>query len=274
VRGRRGERGSGIRLPLPWWLKVDDPSSVRRLSSYEPERLLVAVTDSSLARPAILSGLRGQFKNVTLALPTIIEEGRVQAYANGVAKLIKMGFKDWQIAHLSHLQLFPESQRKKLDIFGDYSLNILNTAALGVYQELGLKGCQLSIEAERDLIATLCRPKSTMLRGLTVYGLPPLFTARPKPHFFHYDRIFISPRGERFTLKKNFDQTIALPDRPFSLLPRMDEIVLLGLDYLVVDLTNMDPAKAGLANILQQHPGKSKKKGPSLSTFNFRGNLY
>ena len=108
--------------------------------------------------------------------------------------------------------------------------------------------------------------------GMTVYGRPPLFTARPTPDFFRYGQTFHSPRGERFELQKRWGQTVALPDKPFSLLPVLAEQPLVDLDYVVIDLTGSHYGMKELSYLFKQIQGHGRKmKQPSL--FNYAGTL-
>ncbi len=267
--GRRTQSRSS--MPLPWWLKIDSINSLKNIGGQTPDKVLFAVDKESIAQIVQINGIRKRFKGVVLALPPIIEEDNVAHFQRAIQKLLQTGQNEWQISHLGQLQFFARHSGKNLRIYGDFSLNVLNGLTAYQLKEFKLAGCQLSIEADKECMTAICKKFRGMDLGLTVYGLPPLFTARPMPQFFQYDKNFVSPKQERFVLKKNYGQTVALPVKPFSLLPWLVELAEMGLDYFVVDLTNMPLSRGTLPAIMKQADGK--KSRDSASSFNYKGTL-
>jgi putative protease len=198
-----------------------------------------------------------------------------------VSTLIKIGFRFWQIGHISQLTFFytawphkksgSQKGRKEIEIGGDFTLNILNTLALNYLNEIGVKWAQFSVESDKMSLMQMNRNKKGIKAGLTVYGRPPLFTTRITPDFFRYGQTFVSPRGEKFELQKRAGQVIALPEKPFSLLSVLSEQPLADLDYVVLDITGRHHGVRDLAYIFDQLQGKGKSKFPSM--FNYSGVL-
>ena len=124
------------------------------------------------------------------------------------------------------LQFF--SSRSRLSLIGDYTLNILNSEGLATLQGLGLQQAQIAIETDKGnllQIVNASRLADRKMRvGLTVYGTPPLFTARLVADHFKYGRPLVSPKGERFVLHQQQGLTIALAEHPFSLLHALPEL--------------------------------------------------
>jgi len=267
--GRRAQSRSNI--PLPWWLKVDSFSSLKKIGGSTPDKLLFAVDKQTIGQAGEINKIRKSFKNVVLALPTIIEEGDIAFFRGAIQKLIGSGQGEWQISHLGQLQFFKPLSGRNMHLYGSFSLNVLNSLTALQYKKLQIRGCQLSIEADKRCLTDICRKFRGMELGLTVYGMPPLFTARAAPQFFQYDKNFVSPKQERFILKKNFGQTVALPAKPFSLLPWLAELAETGLDYFVVDLTNMPVSQGVLPALMKQADGKKDRLGGS--SFNYKGIL-
>ncbi|MDP2104703.1 MAG: hypothetical protein Q8J76_01820, partial [Desulfobulbaceae bacterium] len=162
------------------------------------------------------------------------------------------------------------SRKSRLMLYGHYSLNVMNSQALQALADMGIATSQVSIEADRDLVAVLTPHRQKGL-GMTVYGFPPLFTARPSPGFFSFGQTFVSPKGEEFVLAKSFGQTLAVPTDPFSLLDRLDDLKALGLDYVVVDLSGGLRKRGDLALLWRRLDGGHSKE--RLRSFNFTGSL-
>ena len=107
---------------------------------------------------------------------------------------------------------------------------------------------------------------------MTIYGQPPLFTARLASPFFKYDQPLVSPKGEVMVLKQCWGQTVALADLPFSLLPYSTELAARGVAFAVVDLSHMRPKPDELVVAFRQS-GQPGRGGRRLSTFNYTGTL-
>lgn len=274
VKGKR-PGGPGGKKNLPLWLKTDDPSQVVQFLSMKPEKIILMLDRNSSDRFRRMKKIRFRRNSLIWALPPIILEDDVEFYRQAMAALIDQGFRDWQIGHISQLQLFKSLESKKgghgLRVYGDYTLNILNSPALDFLKKSGISRVQAAIETDRENVMGMCRNKHGVAVGLTVYGRPSLFTARLESDHFHYDRVFVSPKGERFVLKKKWGQTLALPEQPFSLLAGLEELAPLGLDYGVIDLSYLRLKKRELDSLF--HPRNKGGKRAKTSTFNFYGRL-
>ena len=274
VKGKR-PGGTGGKKNLPMWLKTDDPAQVVQFLSMKPEKIILILDRNSSDRFRRMKKTRFRRNSLIWALPPIILEGDVGFYRQAMAALIDQGYRDWQIGHISQLQLFKSLESKKsghvLRIYGDYTLNILNSPALDFLKKSGISQVQAAIETDRENIMAMCRYKHGVKVGLTVYGRPPLFTARLDSDHFHYDRVFVSPKGERFVLKKKWGQTLALPEQPFSLLAGLDELARMGFDYTVIDLSYRRLKKRELDSLF--HPRNKGGKRAKTSTFNFYSQL-
>lgn len=265
----RGGRGTG-QPPLAWWLRCDDLQLLKDQLPLPPARIAVTLTPETFSQYARMAKLAyARRRNLVWALPPVIDEEHVAFYGDAIERLVHDGYTAWQLGHVSQILFFKGKPR--CAIYGDYTLNALNSQALAVLHALGLKSAQAAIETDRDNLAALCQVRPRLPVGLTVYGLPPLFIARAAADYFDYDRPFVSPKGETFILKRSFGQTVAVPDKPFSLLPFLAEIAALGVQYAVLDISRMRLRRGGAGSVVRQllRPAKGKR----LSTFNFRGSL-
>lgn len=295
--GRRAEP-KRAEQPLPWWLKIDDFAILRQMPRHsQPARIVALLTRETLRQFRHLSLSLEQRRGLIWALPPVILEGDLEFYRQAIAGLGRQGFFDWQVSHIGHRRLLDEAihgaiptaeeapgprrpgakkrplqpRRLKLTLFGHYTLNVLNSQALKALANAGISSAQVSIEVDRGLLAEIGQAKQGQQLGLTIFGFPPLFTARPNPSFFSYDQKFVSPKGEGFVLKRSFEQTVAVPTQPFSLLDRQEEIKAAGIDYVVIDLTANLFKRGDLALLWRRLEGGHSQE--RLSSFNYRGNL-
>jgi len=182
-------------------------------------------------------------------------------------------FRTWQIAHIGQCLFF--TSRDRVNLLGDYPLNILNSPGLLFLASCQLQRTQAAIEIDKKNLMALAASKTAAKAGIdlgmTLYGTPPLFTARPMADHFQYDKPFISPRGESFVLRKAFQSTVALAESPFSLLSRLSELSRIGVQYGIIDLCHRKIDRRELDEIGRELAGKGARR--KLSTFNYFGDL-
>jgi putative protease len=210
---------------------------------------------------------------IVWCLPPVILENELDFYRKAITQLLKNNFRTWQIAQIGQRLFFDRQER--LSILGDYTLNIINSQGLYVLDALNVQRTQTAIEIDRkDLQAILASKTAAKLDtglGMTVYGTPPLFTARSMAPHFAYDQFFVSPKGETFLLRKAWNGTIALAENPFSLLQYLPEMARMGLAYGVIDLCHRKITRTETDEIGRELAGRAPRR--KLSTFNYKGNL-
>ncbi|MBC8317675.1 MAG: U32 family peptidase [Desulfobulbaceae bacterium] len=281
--GKRKGKVSEKKIPSIW-LKTDDLRVCLLRLPFNVDRKLLLLDEKTYNQiMRIKKPARHLYSSLVWVLPPIILEDMLQFYREAVIALQGKGFRSWQIGHISQLSLFSLAGgrhgaegkgrgRSSVSVSGDYTLNILNSSAFDYLKHVGVQWGQISIESDKKSMAQITRNKKGIKAGITVFGRPPLFTARQTPDFFRYGQTFISPRGEKFELQKRWGQTLVLPERPFSLLSFLSEQPLSDLDYVVIDITGSHYGMKELSNLYTQIQGRGKQvKQPSL--FNYGGNL-
>ena len=274
----RGGKG-GRDAALPYFLRLDDLAHLRQRLERNPLGYIVVLNPETLAqfdRSRLPAPVRQQ---LIWGLPPIIDEETLPFYRREIGNLISKGFTAWQIAHLSHLSLFSDPEvtgrrrrRQSLTLHGHYTLNVLNSAALFFYQAAGLERVQLAIEIDRDNLIGLAAKNTRALLGMTVYGFPPLFTARLQHPAFPYGKTILSPKKEKFRVLKQSGQTVVISGQPFCLLDRQEDLARAGIGFVVVDL-----AGARLSKKDWQELNRMLKRGwcgsRPTGKFNFAGTL-
>lgn len=296
AQGRRGV--PQMQLPLEWWLKIDDFELLKVQMPAAPSRLVITLSRQTFAQfSRQQKRLTPYRRRLVWALPPVILEDDLSFYREAIGHLRGGGYNAWQIAHIGQCLLFeagaqassgepgeesPPAGRKtgrarqapaeKLVLFGDYTLNVLNSMSVQALSGLGLGKVQLAIETDRQNLFDVLGHKNALPVGMTIYGQPPLFTARLASSFFKYDQPLVSPKGEVIVLKQCWGQTVAVADQPFSLLPQSAELAARGTAFGVIDLSHMHPRPDELVGIFRQS-GQPGRGGRRLSTFNYTGTL-
>lgn len=263
------------------WVRSDTPQLLFQRLPFRPQRFLVNLQKKTVSFAGQLKGLRkGGGPEIIWALPPVVLPAGIDHLQRDIELLIRSGFRSFQIGHLSQMAFF---SGHKVSLFGDYTLNLLNTQALDLVFAEGLLGAQLCIEMDRSCLRQTMeawrqqlgnrqqRGGKKPLLGLTVYGAPPLFTSRLAADHFVYGRPLLSPKRESFVIEKQEGGTVTRPQRPFSLLPHQDELQQVGLAYLVIDLSGLKTGRKDLELVGRCLLGT--EKGAPLPSFNYRGTL-
>ncbi len=265
-----------------WWLKVPNLELLGHRLPFTPAAYLVEVNEANLERFRLLRQ-RSRQKPVPLlwTLPQVIAEARLDWYRQAISQLRQAGADRFQIGHCSQIGLFAGDGGQieaGVELYGDTTLNLLNSAALHQVALMGLTGAQFCLETDRPTLAAAltsyrasAAPSGRRLRiGLPVYGRPPLFTARLDAPHFQGQRALASSRGERYYLDRGEGVVHIRPRAAFSLLAYIEDLTRLGLDYLVVDISQ-GQAKKECAEITALLSGRGEL--PEVISGNYAGNL-
>lgn len=281
--GKSGPRpGPKKGLPLEWWLKTDSAKTLLGDMPLFPDRVLLSFDKHILSQAGKIKMTLGpKAQMVIWALPPIIMESELGRYHKQIDLLMRTGFRSFQLGHISQVTLFG---KEKVHLFADYTLNLLNSQAMALAGDLGLSRAQAAIEVDRQALGDLLADKGrnapigkgdrtdrSLPVGLTVYGAPALYTSRLAASHFQYERQILSPKKEGYVIKKMDGCTQTFPERPFSLLPYLQELCDLGVSYVVVDISGATLSGRNLQE-LQDRLANTGRYG-KLSTFNYLGKL-
>jgi putative protease len=264
------------RLPeLPCWAVLAGPADLRERLPVKPQRIILPLNRSNLRQ---LGALRKVQAKIIWQLPPILHESELAWTAEQIKRLTAAGWFRFNLGHCSQTALFPK--RKGLELCGQYTLNLLNSAALNAAaQLLGLSAALLSIESEAATLTAALRHfrqrgKAKLRLGVYAYGRPPLFTSRLADSHFRWQQPFLSPKQERFFLEQQNGLTVARAAQPFSLLQQRQDIAETGVDFLVLDFSaGVRKEAAIVSSLLGRSSGRGKGRPPELLTGNFTGRL-
>ncbi|TKB25954.1 U32 family peptidase [Desulfopila sp. IMCC35006] len=267
------------KLPMDWWLKTDSLKLILGDLPLVPDRYLLSFNKQTVSQAGKMKGALGKkARMLTWALPPLIMENDLPKVKKQIQLLLRTGFRSFQLGHLSQRLLF---KGEKAHLFADYTANLFNNQALAMVSELGIGAAQAGIEMDRAALQELlngCRAGGSTSSGgrsipvgLMVYGAPALYTSRLAPDYFPYDKQILSPRDEPYVIRKKEGYTQTFPDKPFSLLPYLDELKEMGVKYAVVDISGGTSSKRELQDLDDRlhNTGRYGK----LSTFNYLGKL-
>ena len=281
---RRSYHPQSVRkkLPMDWWLKTDSLKLILRDLPLHPDRYLLSFNKQTVGQAGKMkSSLGKKGRMVTWALPPLIMENDLARVQKQIHLLLRTGFRSFQLGHLSQILFF---KGEKAHLFADYTANLYNSQAVAMAGEMGIGAVQAGIEINRRALEELldgCRsggesagsagPGKNIPVGLMVYGAPALYTSRLASDHLPFEKQILSPRDEPYVVRKKEGYTQTFPDKPFSLLPYLDELKEMGIKYVVVDVSGGTNSKRELEDLDDRlrNTGRYGK----LSTFNYLGRL-
>lgn len=277
---RQPQRGAA---PEPvWWVQLASPSELRERLPVQAQRIVLPLNRESLRQMEKQpKELRRFQQQIIWRLPPVLHEAELVWIQEQLRRLCAAGWPRYALGHCSQHGLF-QPLPKGIELYGHYTFNLLNSAALSAAAALpGFCGGLLSLESDSaNLAAALshCRQRSgreqKISLGLYVYGRPPLFVSRLESKHFRIGGEFVSPKQERFTLERQDGLTVAKAAQPFSLLHRRQDLAVLGLDFLFMDLSAGVKKEAQFVSaLLGQSGGRRGSKPPEVLTGNFTRKL-
>ena len=306
---RKGQAGGQAvgrragRTELPWWVAVAKVGDLRQRLPVRPGRIILPLTRDNMRQLDQLADKIKRYRSLIIwCLPPVLHEADLDWAGKQIRTLAGAGYTRFELGHCCQYGLFlplleegggEGREGHNLELYGNYSLNLLNSAALRAASHLSYQGALFSLETEGNNLAAAVfhfkrqggrgkvRQSGTkrvkMQVGLYVYGHPPLFTARLDSEHFRYHQSFISPQEEQFVLEHGDGLTTARAIPPFSLLKWRQEVAATGVDFLLLDLTGGSIKKeaAAVSTLLVQGGKQRAGKGqqPAVLQGNFDGVL-
>ena len=248
----------------PLWVRIRGLGQLDMARSLRPEGIIITVSETALKR---LSGRRGEMfqkMEVVWSLPPVIHEEKIPLYRRLVTTLIKQGYRNFMVANLGHVHMLGTIRARgssAVKMFGDYTLNIMNSQAVRAARDSGISVPQLSMETDEANAAAVLGACPRPL-FLTVFAWVPLFTSRLNHSSYAKGRPIRSSRGETLYWQRGNGANILVADRPFSIMKHRNRLSEMGFSALVADLSNWPAAKK---------TGRDRGKKNRLEDFLMRG---
>ena len=244
--GKKSKRG-----PF-WWIRVNSFRDMKIRLPVRPAKYVLPLTRENVDHAVEIAGRRKHGPaNLIWSLPPVIMDDGTDWYVQAINSLVEKEYRAFLLGHFTQKGLFSTllAGQNSVRLYGDYTLNLLNSVSLMEAAESGLSGGLFSIETDAEnlarsmnsfsgLFAQANMTDADFMVGIYVYGHPPLFTSRLDDRHFKYGRKVVSPRGEEYILSRCDDITRARSVMPFSTMEWWRDMAKTGIDYLYVDLTS------------------------------------
>ena len=209
-------------------------------------------------------------KMIYIALDPYMPEGNAPHLKEVLDKLIEMGYTNYVVNNLAHINLL--KGRGTQMIAGPF-LYTFNRWALSFLENEGISFFQMPYEnSEKNLLDTFTSSAEKCRLLLPVFAYPTLFRMRFKLPA-DYDFTYFSDKEEMgFKVNSTPDGSFVMPEYPFSLLDKMDALKNKGWKCLLIDFSKTKVKKGDLKDILGIIQNRTPIKG--ASRFNWKDGFY
>jgi putative protease len=195
--------------------------------------------------------------------------------ASNIIQLVGLGYRQFVINNMGHFSLF-RGFRQELQLIAGPWLYMFNTWALSFIASLGVDGFVSPLENNRqNLERTLGHENFRRLREFVfvpVFAWPVLFRIRADLGKVYDFRSFQDSRGELFSLCREREETLVIPERPFSITDKIPFLKEAGFKRFIIDLSGPALKKKAYKDLMRS--ADSGVPLPDISRFNWKDGFY
>ncbi len=195
--------------------------------------------------------------------------------ASDISRLFGLGYRQFVINNPGHLSLFRDF-RAEIQLIAGPWLYMFNTWALSFIASLGVDGFVSPFENNRqNLERTLDRENLRRVREFVfvpVFAWPVLFRIRADLGKIYGFKSFQDSQGELFSLCREREETLVIPERPFSITDKISFLKEAGFRRFIIDLSGPVLKKKAYKDLM-----RSAENGvplPDISRFNWKDGFY
>jgi putative protease len=210
-----------------------------------------------------------------LVLNPYFPQASAEPLASDIIQLTELGYRQFVINNMGHLSLFRDF-RQELQLIAGPWLYMFNTWALSFIGSLGVDGFVSPLENNRqNLERTLGAESLKRLREFVfvpVFAWPALFRVRADLGKVYGFKSFQDSRGELFSLLCDREETLVIPERPFSITDKIPFLKEAGFRRFIIDLGGQTLKKKAYKDLM-----RSAEIGvplPDISRFNWKDGFY
>jgi putative protease len=194
--------------------------------------------------------------------------------ASDIIQLVDQGYRQFVINNPGHLSLFRDFRAEVQLIAGPW-LYMFNTWALSFIASLGVDGFVSPYENNRQNLERTLDKEKRRLREFVfvpVFAWPVLFRIRADLGKVYGFKSFQDSRGELFSLCREREETLVIPERPFSITDKIPFLKEAGFRRFIIDLSGPVLKKKAYKDLMRS--AESGIPLPDISRFNWKDGFY
>jgi putative protease len=274
---KTGGRNAAPGLPEGLYVAVSNINDMYIVQSSRPAKVMLNLTRKNAAY--ILADDKEPIpfpaKDTILVLNPYFPQAATDQMADDIIQLIDLGYRQFVINNLGHFSIFRDF-RQELQLIAGPWLYMFNTWALSFIASLGVDCFVSPFENNRqNLERTLDFEKQKHLREFVfvpVFVWPVLFRIRADLGKIYNFKSFQDSRGELFTLCRDSEESLVIPERPFSITDKIPFLKEAGFRRFIIDLTGTTLKKKAYKDLMRS--AESGVPLPDVSRFNWKDGFF
>jgi putative protease len=277
---KTGRRDTG--LPEGIYAAVSSINDLYIVQSSRPARVMLNLSRKNAAY--ILAPEKDPLPfrpcDTILVLNPYFPQAAAEPMASDISQLVEQGYRQFVINNIGHLSLFRDFRQEMQLIAGPW-LYMFNTWALSFIASLGVDGFVSPLENNRQNLERtidlekLPRLPARRLREFVfvpVFAWPPLFRIRADLGKIYPFKSFQDSRGELFSICGDREETLVIPERPFSITDKIPFLKEAGFKRFIIDLCGPPLKKKAYKDLMRS--AESGVPLPDISRFNWKDGFF
>jgi putative protease len=274
---KTGGRNKHAGLPEGLYVAVSAVNDLYIVQSERPAKVMLSLDRKNAAYILADNKEPLPFRpcDAILVLNPYLPQAAAELMASDIDQLIGLGYRQFVINNMGHFSLCRESRAELRLIAGPW-LYMFNTWALSFIASLGVDGFISPLENNRqNLERTLGQENIRRLREsvfVPVFAWPCLFRIRADLGNVYGFKSFQDSRGELFSIHSGREETIVIPERPFSITDKIPFLKEAGFRRFIIDLSGPALKKKAYKDLMRSV--NSGAPLPDISRFNWKDGFY
>ncbi len=257
-------------FPEGLYVQVSTISDVFKAQAFNPVRIIIEL-NSETSYDLLNSKTVIPFskKATYISLDPFCAEGNVPALQENLEKLLELGYKNFVVNNIAHIQML---KGKPCNLVAGPYLYTFNRWAVSFLENQNIDAFIMPYEnSRRNLEATFERNVRAKVL-VPIFAYPSLFRIRFRLPDSYDFASFSDKAEERFKLVSSMDGSFVVPDIPFSLLDKSDFLAQAGFRRMLIDFSKISINK-NEAKVINSAMYK-KQFLPDSSRFNWKDGFY
>lgn len=252
------------------YVKISKPEDLYIVQSIKPEKTIIRLTGEVFEHfKRNISTLPFKGSDLIFYLNPFFSESKASFLLEALEFLKANNFNNYIVNNIGHISIL-KNQNLNL-IAGEY-LYTFNNYSTAFLIDNGVDFFVTPLENNKKNILSLSESYKPERFFVTVFGYPELF--RIKADFtkiYDFDTILDS-HDNQFYIKRVDDETLIIPEVPFSIIDKIPQLEKAGIRKFIVDLSYLNINKNYYKTIMKTIQGREIIE--KFSRFNFKEGFY
>jgi U32 family peptidase len=246
------------------FVRIDQLKWMNKLQFDDLDKLILNLSRQEWERFDIRKNFIKRYQQkFIIQLPKFIPEDYINYYKDLVQYLVRSGFTQFMVSHVSQKLLLP--QHKSISVYSSENIYTLNDSTIQFLKEENFNSWIYPFENDFQNLSA----------GKDRKGIVPLFF---KPELFH-SRMPVKTGVEtqlddsygKYSKVIRDGQTIIIPDKPVAVLQHYNKLVKIGFHRFLLDLSYTNPSQNTFRRLFKNLYSSTKESNSVI--FNFKEGL-